>query len=320
MEYVPLGPTGTKVSELCLGTWRFGHESGGVIETSREEAHGLLDAAYEEGINFIDTSNNYGGGESERYIGEWLDGRDREEFVIASKVYYTAESRFDRNLSRKTIRAEIEGTLDRLGTEYLDVYYIHRFDDETPIAETLGALDDLVCEGLINHIGASTTRERNGAGWKLTKALWTSDAHGLEPFTVTQPKLNAAHRESARGMLDVAADQGLAVCPYEPLEGGFLTGKYTREGRPEGSRGALNDWTDDRFDDDQWRSLEAVESVAEEVGATPAQVSLRWLMGHDRFTCVPIVGARTPEQLRENLAATELSLTDDQHERITDAY
>jgi aryl-alcohol dehydrogenase-like predicted oxidoreductase len=150
--------------------------------------------------------------------------------------------------------------------------------------------------------------------------LWTSDANGYEPFRVSQPKFNAVHRDSAPGMLDVAADQNLAVCPYEPLEGGFLTGKYSGDGAPEGSRGDLNDWSDDRFDDRQWRVLDRVLEVAEEIDATPAQVSVRWLMDQRRFTCVPIIGSRTPEQLRENVGATDISLTDAQRERITHAY
>lgn len=320
MDYTTLGGTGTKVSELCLGTWRFGHESNGVIETTREQAHELLDAAHDSGINFIDTSNNYGSGKSERYIGEWLADRDREEFVLASKVYYTAESKFDRNLSRKNIRAEIEGTLDRLGTDYLDIYYIHRFDDETPIEETLSTLHELVREGKVNYVGASTTRKRNGAGRKLVEALWKSDVNDYEPFRVIQPKLNAAHRDSAPEMIEVAAEQDLAVCPYEPLEGGFLTGKYTRDSAPEGSRGDLNDWSEDRFDDRQWNVVETVSSIADEIDATMPQVSIRWLMDHDQFTCVPIIGSRTPEQLRDNLGATEISLTEAQHDRITDAY
>lgn len=320
MEYVTLGPTGMNVSQLCFGTWRFGHESDGVVETSEEKAHELLDAAYDRGVNFIDTSNNYGGGDSERYIGEWLDDHDREEFVLASKVFYTARSRFDRNLSPKTIHAEIEGTLDRLGTEYLDIYYIHRFDDDTPISATLSALDDLVRQGKVRHIGVSTNRVRNAAGRKLTEALWESDVGNYESFAVTQPKLNAAHRDSAADFLEVCAKHGLAVCPYEPLEGGFLTGKYDRETPPSGSRGDLNDWAADRFDDRQWRVLEQVTEVASELDATPAQVALRWLVQQDGFTCVPITGARTVDQLEENLGALDLSLSSDQHDRITEAY
>jgi aryl-alcohol dehydrogenase-like predicted oxidoreductase len=312
MEYTKLGSTGLDVSTLCFGTWRFNNESGGTVETDREQAHRLLDAFADAGGNFIDTANNYGNGKSEEWIGEWLDGRDREEYVIATKVYNARVSRFSNNLSRKNIRAEIEGTLDRLDTDYVDVYYIHRWDDDTPIRETLRTLTDLVREGKVHYLAASSM-----AAWKLTKGLWTSDVEGLERFEVTQPRFNAA--DYPEDYLDVCADQGLAVCPYSPLDGGFLTGKYERGDAPEGSRAELNDW-DLSFSDRQWRVLDAVRAVADEVDATPAQVALRWLIEQSRFTCVPIFGARSVEQLEENVAAADLSLSEAQFGRIADAY
>ncbi|SDJ87385.1 aldo/keto reductase [Natronorubrum texcoconense] len=327
MEYTTLGNTGTTVSRLCYGTWRFGRETGGVVETDREEAHELLDAAWDHGINFIDTANVYGDpdGTSEEWIGDWLEARDdidREDLVIASKVYFPFNGwgepgPNDSGLGRKHIRAQIEGTLDRLGTDYLDCYYIHRWDEETPIEETMSVLSDLVREGKVNHLGASTM-----AAWQLTKALWTSDVEGLERFDVTQPMVNAAHYDVVGDYLDVCADQDLAVCPYSPLGGGFLTGKYEKaeDGSveaPDGSRASLDDLFEDRYATDRaWDVLEAVESVASEVDATPAQVSLRWLMDQDRFTCTPIVGARTPDQLEENVGAVEIELSDEQFERI----
>ncbi|WP_207592766.1 aldo/keto reductase [Halomontanus rarus] len=315
MEYRRLGSTGLTVSPLCFGTWRFGKESNGTLETDRETAHELLDAAWDRGINFVDTANSYGGGKSEEWIGEWLADHDREDVVIASKVWWRSRGVPERTLSRKAIRSEIQDTLERLDTDYLDVYYIHRFDDETPIRETLRTLDDLVREGTVRYLAASS-----GAAWKLTKALWRSDLENLERFEITQPRFNAAYREEVEDYLDVCADQNLAVCPYSPLEGGFLTGKYERDGDPpKGSRGDLNDWNG-RFDERQWRVLEAVQSVAREAGATPAQVALRWCIDRERFTCVPIVGARSVEQLEENAGAMELSLTDEQLGRITDAY
>lgn len=315
MEYRRLGSTGVSVSPLCFGTWRFGKETNGTLETDREQAHELLDAAWDRGINFIDTANSYGGGKSEQWIGEWLSNHDREEFVIASKVYWRTKGIPRTSLSRKAIRSEIEGSLDRLGTDYLDVYYIHRFDDGTPIRETLRTLDNLVREGKVRYLAASS-----GAAWKLTKALWRSDIENLERFEITQPRYNATSREEVEEYLDVCADQNLAVCPYSPLEGGFLTGKYERDGAaPSGSRGDLSSWRD-RFDDRQWRVLDAVSKVADEASATPAQVSLRWLIERERFTCVPIVGARSVEQLEENAGAMGLSLTDAQRTRITDAY
>ncbi|WP_254537354.1 aldo/keto reductase [Halomarina litorea] len=323
MDRITLGSTGLQVAPLCLGTWRFGQESKGTMETNRGQAHDLLDAYADRGGNFVDTANGYGDGRSEEWIGEWLNERDREEFVVASKVYWTQMSEPDENLSRKTIRAEIEGTLDRLDTDYLDLYYIHRWDDETPIEVTLNALSDLVREGKVHYLGASTM-----AAWKLTKALWTSDVEGLDRFEVTQPLFHAAYHDDVRDYLEVCADQDLAVCPYSPLAGGFLTGKYERadpedptvvEG-PEGSRATLDDrFSDFYLSERGWHVLDAVREVAAEVDATPAQVALRWLMDRESFTCTPIVGARTVEQLDENLGAVDVSLSADQRERITDA-
>jgi aryl-alcohol dehydrogenase-like predicted oxidoreductase len=318
MQYRKLGSTGVDVSALCYGTWRFGKESNGTVETDRETAHNLLDAFADGGGNFIDTANVYGDppGTSERWIGEWLAERDRDEYVLASKVYFgVRDGPNGSGLSRRHIREQIDGTLDRLGTDYLDVYYIHRWDEDVPIRETLSTLDDLVHEETVHYLAASSM-----AAWQLTKALWTSDVEGLERFEVTQPRFNAAYRDEVADYLDVCADQSLAVCPYSPLEGGFLTGKYDRDGgSPECSRGDLYSWGE-RFDERQWRVLEAVTSVADEADATPAQVALRWLVDRARFTCVPIVGARSVEQLEENLGAIDVDLSGDHVDRIDEAY
>jgi aryl-alcohol dehydrogenase-like predicted oxidoreductase len=327
MDYRRLGSTGTRVSELCFGTWRFGRKTGGVLETDEEQAHDLLDAFADRGGNFIDTANVYGdpNGTSEEYVGNWLADRDREKYVLASKVYFGFDDSHPNGsgLSRTHIRNQIEGTLDRLGTDYLDLYYIHRWDEGTPIEETLSALDGLVESGRVNYLGASTM-----AAWQLTKALWESDVNDYERFEVTQPLFHAGYYEDVEEYLSVAADQDLAVCPYSPLAGGFLTGKYTRADpddpksvrAPDGSRGSF----DERFErfylsERGWKVLNAVRAVADEVDATPAQVALRWLMDQQDFTCVPIVGARTVDQLEENLGAAAVSITADQHDRITDA-
>jgi aryl-alcohol dehydrogenase-like predicted oxidoreductase len=313
MEYRRLATTGIEVSELCFGTWRFGLEADdGTVETDREQAHELLDAFDEHGGNFIDTANGYGGGDSERWIGEWLQDKNREDYVIASKCYWSDVSRFQENLSRKNVRAEVEGSLEKLDTEYLDLLYLHRFDDETPIERTLRTVDDLVSEGKVHSVGISSCD-----AWKLTKGLWKADVNNYEAFTVTQPRFNATDRPQE--YLDVCADQDIAVCPYSPLDGGFLTGKYSQGDAEDGSRADLHDW-DLEFSDQQWNVLDAVESVAEEVDATPAQVSLRWLIEQREFTCVPIFGARTVEQMEENLGAVDISLSDEQYEQIEDAY
>ncbi|AWB28306.1 aldo/keto reductase [Halococcoides cellulosivorans] len=321
MEYVTLGTTGLQVSELCLGTWRFGMAHDGVVETGREEAHDLLDAFVDRGGNFIDTANGYGQGDSERWIGEWLADQDREDYVIASKCYWSEESRFQENLSRKNVRAEVEGSLDRLDTDYLDILYLHRFDDDTPIEVTLRALDDLVSAGKVHYIGASTM-----AAWKLTKALYTADIANRERFRVTQPLFHAAYDEpEVNAYLDVCADQDLAVCPYSPLAGGFLTGKYERTAdggveAPDGSRGAIDEMFDDWYVSDHgWDVVEVLRDVAADLDATPAQVTLRWLMDQRDVTCVPIVGARTVDQIDENVGAAEVTLTDDQYDRIAAA-
>jgi len=327
MDYRYLGATGTKVSELCFGTWRFGRRTNGVLETDEDDAHELLDAFADHGGNFIDTANIYGdpNGTSESYIGSWLEDRDREQFVLTSKVYfeYDETNPNGSGLSRTHIRNQIDKTLANLGTDYLDCYYIHRWDENTPIEETLSALTGLVEDGKVNYLGASTM-----AAWQLTKALWKADSNDYQRFDVVQPLFHAGYYNDVEEYLSVAADQELAVCPYSPLAGGFLTGKYTRADpddptaveAPDGSRASF----DDRFErfylsERGWKVLDEIRAVADEVDATPAQVSLRWLMDQDAFTCVPIIGARTVEQLEENVGAAEVSITDDQHDRITDA-
>ena len=330
MEYRRLGSTGTTVSALSFGTWRFGRQTGDVLETGREAAMELLDAVWDHGINFIDTANVYGSpnGLAEQYIGEWLEDHDRSDFVIASKVYFPFDGQGppgpnDSGLGRKHIRAQIAGSLERLGTDYLDLYYIHRWDETADIEETLATLNDLVREGTIHHLGASTM-----AAWQLTKALWTADVEGLERFEVTQPLHHAGYYEDIRGYLDVCADQDIAVCPYSPLAGGFLTGKYERAdpadpaavSAPDGSRASFDDQFGDYYLSERgWKVLEAIQAVATELSATPAQVALRWLIEWEAFTCVPIIGARTTDQLEENVGATAIELSTAQRERITEA-
>jgi len=322
MEYRKLGATGLTVSPLCLGTWRFGKSHGDVVETDREQAHELLSAFAERGGNFIDTANVYGEGKSERWIGEWLAERDREEYVVASKCYWSPDSPFQEDLSPKSVHREVKNSLERLDTDYLDILYLHRFDDDTPIERTLRAVDDLVSEGKVHNVGLSTAD-----AWKLTKGLWKADVNNYEAFSVTQPLFHAAYYEDVAEYLDVCADQNIAVCPYSPLAGGFLTGKYERVGdgtydldAPDDARGALDDrFLDFYVSERGWHVLDAIRAVAEEQSATPAQVALRWLMDQPAFDCVPIVGARTVAQLDENLAATDVSITDEQFARIEDA-
>ena len=324
MEYVRLGGTGLEVSQLCLGTWMFGTETEDGVVTDREQAHDLLDAAFEQGINFFDTANNYGGGDSERYIGEWLGDRDREDVVIASKVYWTTRGRREAGLSRKIVRAEIEGTLDRLGIDYLDIYYVHGWHEPSPLVETLSALNDLVRDGKVHYLGVS-----NFAAWQLLKARWLSDSYDWEPVSVIQPRYNAVdhvpytvdpEEQLLPDLFDACRDQEVAVCPYAPLAGGFLTGKYERgpDGAILGPDGARADLSENfgPFSDREWAVLDAVRDVALELDATPAQVAIRWAMEVDGVTSVPIVGARSSDHLAENVGSLDVSLSADQHNRI----
>lgn len=326
MRYTKLGPTGTSVSEICLGTWRFAKQSpNGTVEISQKEANTLLDTAWENGINFIDTANIYGdpNGTAERWIGEWLTNHDRDDFVLASKVYFPmGEGVNNQGLSRKHIRNQIGSTLDRLNTNYIDIYYIHRWDSKTHIIETLSTLNDLVYEGKIQHLGASAM-----SAWQLTKALWKSDSHELEQIKITQPRYNAVGDTVADyhpEYLEVCADQDLAVCPYSPLAGGFLTGKYQRDGGeltgPDDSRANLyDDFSDWYIYDHSWEVLNTVREIADEINVTSAQVALQWLLSIDKFTCIPIVGARTPAQLKENINSIDTSLSSEHIDQINNA-
>ncbi|MGM0605119.1 MAG: aldo/keto reductase [Halobacteriota archaeon] len=319
LDTVSMGPTGLSVSEIAFGTWRFGRENDqGTIEITESQAHELLDAYAESGGRFIDTADMYGDGRAEKYIGNWLADRDREAFVIASKIYWpTREDPNGRGLNRKHLRRNVELICDRLGTDYLDILYIHRWDDDTPPAEFMRTLDGFVRDGRVNYLGASTFEPN---AWQVTLANEIAERRGYEPFTVTQPRYNAVNREIEGNYLEMCDHYGLGVVPWSPLAGGFLTGKYRRnEPAPPNSRGA----TDERFAESylteaNFDAIETIEAVAAEVDATPAQVSLAWLVAHPQVTA-PIIGARTVEQIEEDLAAASIDLSTDQFDRISAA-
>ncbi|GKZ12938.1 aldo/keto reductase [Haladaptatus sp. T7] len=316
LETVSLGTTGTKVSEIAFGTWRFGRENDeGTVEIGEDRAHELLDAYAEAGGNFIDTADMYGDGESEKYIGNWLADRDREDFVIASKIYWPTrtDDPNGRGLSRKHLRRQMDLILDRLGTDYVDLLYIHRWDDDTPADEFMRTLDGFVRDGKVNYLGTSTLEPN---AWKVVKA----NEMEYEPFRLAQPRYNLVNREVEPNYIPMCDDYDIGIIPWSPLGGGFLTGKYSRNEEPaDGTRGATDQqFRDSYLTEENFDVLEVVEDVADELGTTPAKVSLAWLLKHDAVTA-PIIGARTVEQLEENLAATEVSLSDDQFERLTNA-
>jgi aryl-alcohol dehydrogenase-like predicted oxidoreductase len=320
LDFVQLGETGLRTSELQFGTWRFGRETEqGNLEIGEERGHELLDAYEAAGGRFIDTADVYGGGVAEEWIGDWLADRDRERYTIASKIYWQtrAGDPNSRGTNRKSVRHRIDALLARLDTDYVDVLYIHRWDDETPAREMMKTLNGLVEDGKVHYLGASTLRPN---AWKVAKANEIAEREGWEPFTVAQPRYNLVDREIEGDYLEMCREEGLAVCPWSPLGQGFLTGKYDRkEGLTGQSRAAESSrFQESYLTEENFDAHDELDAVADEVDATPAQTALAWLMHRDGITA-PIVGARTVEQLEENLAAATIDLSDEQVERLNEA-
>ena len=328
IDTVSLGRTGIEVSELSFGTWRFGRRliggeerydsDDGVVEVGEQRAYELLDAYAEAGGNFIDTADKYGDGRSEEWIGNWLEDRDhdREDFVIATKIHRPrrGDDPNGRGLNRKHVRDQIDICLDRLGTDYVDLLYCHRWDDRTPAREVMRTLDGLVAEGKVNYLGLSSGKPD---AWKVVRANEIARQEGYEPFTVTQPRYNLVDRETEPNYLPMCRDYGLGVVPWSPLAWGFLTGKYTRESTADSSKASIDERFEENYlTDENFEALDVLLDVSDEVDATPAQVALAWQLHHPDITA-PIVGARTVEQLEENLGAGDVSLTDEQVERLT---
>ncbi|WP_284014565.1 aldo/keto reductase [Halobaculum litoreum] len=313
MTYTRLGDTGLEVSRLCLGCMNFGSGEPWMMG-DRDASVDLIHEALDLGINFLDTANVYSAGESEEIVGDAVASADRDELVLATKVYFDMhDGPNGGGLSRKHILDQAEASLDRLDTDYIDLYQIHRWDDDTPIEETLAALDHLVESGRVRYIGASTM-----TAYRFTKALYTSDVEDYSRFTCMQPEYNAVDRHEEANLLPVCAGEGVGVIPWSPLAGGFLTGKYERDSQPEaGLRADADEYTADRFTEENWAVLDAVRAVAAERAATPAQVALAWLLHRD-VVDAPIIGPRTSEHLRENAGAVGVDLTDAEVARIAE--
>ncbi|WP_418283025.1 aldo/keto reductase [Halorubrum sp. DTA98] len=320
LDFVPLGRTGIRTSELQFGTWRFGKENeSGEVEIGEERAHELLDAYESAGGRYIDTADVYGSGASEEWIGDWLADRDRERYTIASKIYWQIRDGDpnSRGTNRKNVRHRVDALLDRLDTDYVDVLYIHRWDDDTPTRELMKTLNGLVESGKVHYLGASTMRPN---AWKVARANAIADAQGWEPFTVLQPRYNLVDREVEGDYLEFARQRNLAVSPWSPLGQGFLTGKYDRdEDLPADSKVASSSrFQESYLTAENFDVHDELDAVADEVDASPAQVALAWLTHRDGVTA-PIVGARTVDQLAENLAAATIDLSDEQVDRLTAA-
>jgi aryl-alcohol dehydrogenase-like predicted oxidoreductase len=304
MEYRKLGATGLKVSELSLGCMTFGRES------SEEESRKIIDKFVEVGGNFLDTANVYAAGASEEILGRALKHHRRDDLVIATKVRFNAKlftggkvGPNEWGLSRGHIMAEVENSLRRLQLDYIDLYQVHAWDFETPIEETMRALDDLVHQGKVRYLGAS-----NFTAWQLMKSLWVSDKAGVARFDSLQPQYSLISRELERELLPMCRSEGVGVIPWSPLGGGFLTGKY-RSGQkpPEDSRLAKQDIWNRLTNERNYRTLEAVEQVAKERGQSVSQVALAWCNQQRGISSV-IYGARTEAQNEDNLGAVGFKL------------
>ena len=317
MQFRKLGRTGLKISALCLGTMQFGW---GADET---QSFKILNAAYQAGINFIDTADMYSrwvagnpGGVSEQIIGSWMKkyAIPRQQIVIATKVRgQMGSGPNDQGLSRTHIMAAVEASLRRLGTDYIDLYQAHWYDEETPIDETLRALDDLVRQGKVRYIGAS-----NYPAWRLMRALWTADQHNLTRYDSYQPHYNLAHRaEFERELYDICKTYGLGVIPYSPLAGGFLTDKYRREMQTDPDSYRSDGVRKRYFNQRGWAIHEAVRAMANELGASISQVALAWLLANPVISS-PIIGARTLVQFQDNLGAMDLQLSPEHIEHLND--
>jgi aryl-alcohol dehydrogenase-like predicted oxidoreductase len=303
MEYRRLGGTGLKVSELCLGCMTFGRE------TEEKVARKILDRFIEVGGNFIDTANVYAAGASEEILGR-IVGERRKDLVVATKVRFNANAFLGKpvapnqiGLSRAHIMSEVESSLRRLQTDYIDLYQVHSWDFETPIEETMRALDDLVRHGKVRYIGAS-----NFTAWQLMKSLWVSDKHGYARFDCLQPQYSVITRDIEREILPLCRSEKVGVIPWSPLGGGFLTGKYRSGQRPpEDSRLAKVDMWNRLQNERNYSTLEAVEQIAKERGRPISQVALAWVNQQPGISSV-IYGARTEEQNDQNLGAVGFHL------------
>jgi aryl-alcohol dehydrogenase-like predicted oxidoreductase len=298
MEYRTLGKTGIQVSKLCFGTMSFGREA------DQETAAAMFERCREVGINFFDTANVYSAGQSEEMLGKLIQG-SREELVITTK--FSSPMGADVNAkgaSRRHIMRAVEGSLKRLGTDWIDIYFVHGFDPLTPIGTTLCALDDLVHQGKILHPAVS-----NWAAWQIAKALGISALEGLAPLVCIQPMYSLVKRQAEVEILPLAESEQLGVISYSPLGGGLLTGKYGVDRRPEKGRLVENEMYMKRYGPDAYyRIADRFVAHARERGVDPVSLAVAWVMSHPAITA-PIIGARDVRQLEGSLGALEIDMT-----------
>ena len=317
MQYTNLGRTGLKVSRICLGTMTFGSPKWREWVLPEEESRPLIRRALEMGINFVDTADFYSSGVSEEVVGRALkDFCRRDQVVLATKVYYPmGEGPNQRGLSRVRILNAIEDSLRRLGTDYVDLYQIHRWDNETPLDETLEVLHDLVRAGKVRYIGASSM-----FAWQFTRALYLADLRGWTRFVSMQNHYNLVYREEEREMLPLCRAEGIGVIPWSPLARGFLTGTRRHGGGGETTRSRNDEYADKMyFKESDFQVLERVLDLAKRRGVPPAQIALAWLLRQPGVTA-PIVGVSKVFQLEEAVAALDIKLTPDECRFLEELY
>jgi 1-deoxyxylulose-5-phosphate synthase len=314
MDYVNLGDTGLRVSRVCLGMMSFGKHESREWALDESEAEPIVKRAVDGGIIFFDTADVYNGGQSEVVTGRLLRTLFgmREEYVVATKVNgRTMPGENGRGLSRKHIMASIDGSLDRLGLDYVDLYQIHRWDDTTPIEETMDALHDVVRAGKARYIGASSMY-----AWQFAQAQFTAET----PFVSMQNHYNLLYREEEREMIPQCLDQGVGIVPWSPLARGLLARSATSSEERATTRGRSDPFRDSLYDSElDVPVIDRLGEVAEEAGVSPAQMALAWLL-HKPAVTAPIVGATRLEHVEDALAAEELSLTEGQIARLEEPY
>jgi aryl-alcohol dehydrogenase-like predicted oxidoreductase len=314
MDYRQLGHSGLRVSALTLGTMTFGGRGNfaKVGDTDVDTATRQVDMCLDAGVNLIDTADVYSGGLSEEIVGKTLKGR-RDRVLLATKARMKmGDGPNDAGLSRHHIIRACEASLRRMGTDYIDLYQVHEWDGQTPLEETLDALNHLVDSGKVRYIGCS-----NYCGWQLMKALGISERRGFQRFVSQQIHYTLQARDAEYELVPAGLDQGVGILVWSPLAGGLLSGKYRRDqDMPEGSR-HLTDWNEPpiRDEDKLYDTVDVIVEIAEARGVSPAQVSLAWLLGRPGVASI-IVGARTEEQLADNLGAVDLGLDDDERARL----
>ncbi len=317
MEYLNLGKTGVKVSRLCLGCMTYGSSQWREWVLNDEESRPFIKHALEAGINFFDTANMYSDGASEEVVGRALkDFGKRDEIVLATKVYNPMRKDPNgRGLSRKAIMTEIDHSLKRLGTDYVDLYQIHRWDYDTPIEETMEALHDVVKSGRARYIGASSMY-----AWQFSKSLYVSELHGWTKFVSMQNHYNLIYREEEREMNPLCREQGVALIPWSPLARGFLAGNRHKGGGGQTTRANSDDYAKQLYyQDDDFVVAERLGQIAQERGVPNMQIALAWLLSKPGVTA-PIIGASKMHHLAEAIKALDVKLSDGEIKRLEEPY